>query len=293
MIVIDEFADTKLIETLEKMRDQSDLFRCVHFRLASKPKIAGIKEKIIAAADAHIPPAEVEIQMYLCEDGDIFILAPNLPAKNAKALMLEVAAHADLPVTDDFILFCETDAQMAKLLVFVDSKVQARRRVVEEEAQARESAREKAEVARKRQSILMAPNVAAHDIAERRAAHKAPEIMIVEDDTFSLRLVANVLQKQFALTMLESAENALSTYVNLAPDVLFLDINLPDVTGHELLEKIIALDPKAYVVMLSGNSDKDNIMQAMSKGAKGFVAKPFTREKLMQYIDRCPTIAKK
>ncbi len=65
---------------------------------------------------------------------------------------------------------------------------------------------------------------------------------------------------------------------------------MPDVTRHELLEKIITIDPEAYIIMLSGNASQANIVQAMSLGAKGFIAKPFSREKIFQYIDRCPTI---
>jgi two-component system chemotaxis response regulator CheY len=132
---------------------------------------------------------------------------------------------------------------------------------------------------------------AQNEIDQRRSSRKSPHFMIIEDDVFSRRLVENVLQKQYPLTGLGEATNSLQTYSRIAPDLLFLDINLPDVTGHELLERIISIDPKAYVIMLSGNADRENIMQAMRKGAKGFVAKPFTKDKLFQYIERCPTIA--
>jgi two-component system chemotaxis response regulator CheY len=144
---------------------------------------------------------------------------------------------------------------------------------------------------RKRQAILNGgQQVKSEDIISRRASRETPELMMIEDDAFSRRLVENVLQKQYSITGLGEATLALETYARIAPDLLFLDIDLPDVTGHELLEKILKLDPNAYVIMLSGNCDRENITQAMSKGAKGFVAKPFTRDKLFQYITRCPTI---
>ena len=98
------------------------------------------------------------------------------------------------------------------------------------------------------------------------------------------------MRKSIILTSLENAETALQSYAQIAPDILFLDINLPNVTGHELLEKILLLDPQAYIIMLSGNSDKENVLQAMQRGARGFVAKPFTPDKLYQYIERCPTL---
>ena len=77
-------------------------------------------------------------------------------------------------------------------------------------------------------------------------------------------------------------------YVTHAPDVLFLDIELPDITGHDVLQKVLEMDPDAFVIMLSGNGNKENIFKAMKTGAKGFVGKPFTKDKLLQYILKCP-----
>jgi FixJ family two-component response regulator len=58
------------------------------------------------------------------------------------------------------------------------------------------------------------------------------------------------------------------------------------------LEKIVYLDPQASVVMLSGNSFRDEIVKAMKQGAKGFVGKPFSRAKLLHYINQLvPTAA--
>ena len=117
--------------------------------------------------------------------------------------------------------------------------------------------------------------------------------MVIEDDAFSRRLVEKVMKNVCTLTSLGSAETALDAYTLSAPDMLFLDINLPDVSGLDLLEKIRKIDPNAYIVMLSGNADRVNITTAMQLGARGFVAKPFTTEKLFQYVNRCPTILKK
>ena len=93
--------------------------------------------------------------------------------------------------------------------------------------------------------------------------------------------------------MTGDGQGALMGYVNKAPDVLFLDIGLPDIDGHAVLEKIFKLDPDAYVVMFSGNKDRDNVMKAVELGAKGFVGKPFTSEKLLQYIQKSPFIQAK
>jgi two-component system chemotaxis response regulator CheY len=72
--------------------------------------------------------------------------------------------------------------------------------------------------------------------------------------------------------------------------VLFLDIGLPDIDGLKVLERIFKLDPQAYVVMFSGNGSKEHIMRAVELGARGFVGKPFTKEKLFQYIEKSPFV---
>jgi len=136
-----------------------------------------------------------------------------------------------------------------------------------------------------------------HDLIQslqkRRSSRKSLEVMIVEDDPFSQKLVSNILNDHYSVHVTSDGYGALMSYVNFAPDVLFLDIGLPDIDGHEVLEKIFIIDPNAYVVMLSGNGDKENIMKAVTSGAKGFVGKPFTQEKLFQYIEKSPYVQEK
>ena len=285
MLLIDQGSETKLMAALETLRAEPDNSRCIYFSQMGKPAITGLKEKIIEAAKQHI--ASVDTKLYLCGDGDIFILAPLIHSKDGKHFILDVASYANLPAGDDWVLFHDVAPQVNRLLTIVEQKVEKLHKAEEEKHKLQEQQQHE----RKRHAILNGGGKhTSEDIKNRRARHATPELMIIEDDVFSRRLVENVLQKHYPLTALDNADQALSTYAIKAPDMLFLDINLPDVTGHELLEKIIALDPQAYVIMLSGNADQTNIVQAMSKGAKGFIAKPFTRDKLFQYINRCPTI---
>lgn len=271
---------------LETLRKEDRSARVIYFNLKYKqPLPFNINEKVMADARKHM--ASADAQLYLCEDGDIFILATTMSSKDGKQLMLEVAGYVGMLVTDRWANFYELPLHTNLLLAALEQKAERRR----QEAATQKKMYEQKMLERKRQAILSSGITGnAEDIKMRRLSRNEPEFMIIEDDVFSRRLVENVLQKRYALTGLGEATNALDTYTRVAPNLLFLDINLPDVTGHELLEKIVALDPDAYVIMLSGNADKDNIVQAMSLGAKGFIAKPFTKEKLFQYINRCPTI---
>jgi two-component system chemotaxis response regulator CheY len=130
-------------------------------------------------------------------------------------------------------------------------------------------------------------------IHKRRAEHKIMEIVVVEDDPFSRKLVHSSLNEFYAVSSAADGHNAISNYVFKAPNVMFLDIDLPDISGHEVLKKILEIDPDAYIIMLSGNGDKDNIMKAIQHGAKGFVAKPFTKDKLFTYIEKAPSFKQK
>lgn len=285
MILIDELVETKLAAVLEALKAEPKSARCIFFKLDPNQLDGGFKETFFELAQRHF--AAVDAQIYLCGDGDIFILAPAIPAKEGKEFILNIGGYLKRPVDDSWVGFYEVSLQVHSLLATVQQKLDRLHKIEEEKRKWLEQQQHE----RKRQAILNGgAQSKAEDIKHRRKSRTKPELMIIEDDTFSRRLVENVVQKHYKLTGLGEATYALDTYARIAPDLLFLDINLPDVSGHELLEKILILDPDAHVIMLSGNSDRENITHAMSKGAKGFVAKPFTREKLFQYIDRCPSI---
>lgn len=117
--------------------------------------------------------------------------------------------------------------------------------------------------------------------------HDKLRVLVVEDDAFTRRLVSGTLKGQYDLVEAANGEAAVDAYESYAPDAVFLDIELPDTNGHVLLKKILAFDPHAFVVMLSANSFRDNILRALEEGAQGFVTKPFARDKLVHYLTLC------
>lgn len=283
MLIIDEEADVKLCKLLEQMRSKPISARCIY--LALNTQAESIRDAVATAARTHI--GETDLSIYYGEDGDVVLMAPTIHRKGGQDCIAEIARNVQEPLAEGWAQLFELPLHLNPLLVKLEPKLKQRQDLKEEE----KSHIKLQALERQRRAILTGALPAnAESIAQRRASHAQPELMLIEDDPFTRRLVDNVLSKQYRLTALGEASTAIDTYVRLAPDILFLDINLPNVTGHELLERIVEIDPAAYVIMLSGNADRDNITQAMSKGAKGFVAKPFTREKIIQYIEKCPTI---
>ena len=71
----------------------------------------------------------------------------------------------------------------------------------------------------------------------------------------------------------DDAKSGLKSYLKIKPDVVLLDINLPDLSGFELLRRILKADPDALVIMFSMNTDPSVAVRSIELGAKGFLAK--------------------
>ncbi len=73
-------------------------------------------------------------------------------------------------------------------------------------------------------------------------------------------------------------------YLTYAPDIVFLDIELPDIEGHRLAQLLKAIDPNAYIVMVTANNYAEDVAKAIENGAKGFIVKPYSKDKIIEAI---------
>lgn len=122
----------------------------------------------------------------------------------------------------------------------------------------------------------------------RRTRRKDTLVQIVEDDRFVAAFAAHVLNKDYEIIHSKTGEDAIADYIEYAPDVVFQDIHLPGLNGHETMTAIRKIDPEAYVVMLSGDAVKNNIVEASKGGAAGFLKKPFTQERMIAMVKASP-----
>lgn len=131
--------------------------------------------------------------------------------------------------------------------------------------------------------------------ADKRAINSIqqdqPEIkvLLVEDDPVTRWMVRNALKTHCVFACAPTASKAFSMYETYRPDIVFLDIGLPDKSGRIVLEWIMKNDPGACVVMFSSNDHLDNIAGALEDGASGFIAKPFLKEQLLHYLKSYPS----
>jgi DNA-binding NtrC family response regulator len=113
----------------------------------------------------------------------------------------------------------------------------------------------------------------------------ASTILIVDDEKNIRRTVRLVLEGEgFGVEEASSGEEALARLADLGPDVILLDVQLPGMSGHDVLEAVgkqTAVDPAPTVIMISGHGTLQDAVRAVKGGAYDFLEKPLDRERLM------------
>jgi two-component system chemotaxis response regulator CheY len=128
-------------------------------------------------------------------------------------------------------------------------------------------------------------------LADLRRARQEKIILVADDDMYMRMLVKKGAGEGIAVHEVADGKEVLASYKKYVPDILFLDIHMPNLGGTNNLQNILAIDPKAYIIMLSADRSRENVELTAHKGAKGFLTKPFTKEKLQDYIRKCPTMS--
>lgn len=108
--------------------------------------------------------------------------------------------------------------------------------------------------------------------------------LIIEDDPATALLLSQLVSGSGQISTAHNAVQAVALYKDLVPNLVFLDIGLPDVDGLTLAQRITMADPQAFVVMITANAFKSNLDASLKAGAKGFIAKPFNREHIQRYL---------
>ena len=113
------------------------------------------------------------------------------------------------------------------------------------------------------------------------------KILLVDDAAFMRMLIRNTLTTNGYTNILEAAgEIAVSTYAAEKPDLVIMDITMPNKTGIEALKEIKAMDAGAKVVMCSAMGQEAMVVEAIKLGALDFIVKPFKAERILQTVKK-------
>lgn len=114
------------------------------------------------------------------------------------------------------------------------------------------------------------------------------KVLIVDDAAFMRLAIKNILNKS-GFEVVGEAENgveAFSKYKELQPDIVTMDITMPEMTGVDALKNIMKYDPKAKVVMLSAMGQESLVKECILNGAKTFIVKPVKDEQVVQTLNK-------
>ncbi|MBI1891942.1 MAG: response regulator [Burkholderiales bacterium] len=113
-------------------------------------------------------------------------------------------------------------------------------------------------------------------------------VLIADDNHISLDLLKGLLASlgYVDIKCVMDGDAAIASYQGKKSDILFLDINMPVKSGLDTLKEIRAVDPNAFVVIVSGECSAANIQQSLALGAQGFVVKPYSVSRVKEALDK-------
>ena len=114
------------------------------------------------------------------------------------------------------------------------------------------------------------------------------KIMLVDDAAFMRMTIKNALTKAGYDNIIEASDGqiAVETYQKEHPDLVIMDITMPNRDGIQALQAIKTADPEARVVMCSAMGQEGMVVEAIKLGAKDFIVKPFKQDRILQTVEK-------
>ena len=116
----------------------------------------------------------------------------------------------------------------------------------------------------------------------------AKNILICDDSAFMRMMIKDILTKN-GYNIAGEAENgakAVEKYNELKPDLVLIDITMPEMDGIQALKKIKETDPNASVIMCSAMGQQAMVIESIQSGAKDFIVKPFQADRVLEAVQK-------
>ncbi|MCR5594268.1 MAG: response regulator [Lachnospiraceae bacterium] len=116
----------------------------------------------------------------------------------------------------------------------------------------------------------------------------AKNILICDDAAFMRMMIKDILTKN-GYNVAGEAENgamAVDKYNEVKPDLVLMDITMPEMDGIQALKKIKANDPSASVIMCSAMGQQAMVIESIQSGARDFIVKPFQADRVLEAVQK-------
>ena len=114
----------------------------------------------------------------------------------------------------------------------------------------------------------------------------AKRVLIVDDAAFMRMMIKDILSKN-GYDVVGEADNgvrAVEKYKELTPDLVLMDITMPEMNGIDAIKNIKAIDPGAKVVMCSAMGQQAMVIESIQAGARDFIVKPFQADRVLEAV---------
>jgi len=114
------------------------------------------------------------------------------------------------------------------------------------------------------------------------------KVLIVDDAAFMRMMLKDILSKE-GYEIVGEAENgaiAIEKYKELTPDLVTMDITMPEIDGIQAVKEIKKINSAATVVMCSAMGQQSMVIEAIQSGAKDFIVKPFQKERVLEAVQK-------
>ena len=118
------------------------------------------------------------------------------------------------------------------------------------------------------------------------------KVLVVDDSIMIRKLIKTILENENHEVIAEASNGveAYNLFCQYKPDLVTMDVSMPHTNGIVAVKKIINNYPDANIIMVSAISQRDMVFEALESGAKHYIIKPITKEKILSVINEvlCP-----
>jgi CheY-like chemotaxis protein len=272
-------AEEALISALRLLHGQREYWDGRHFRLSRLNPVLRTRKSLNTLANfVKSELTDLQLEVYFCADGDVFLLFPKThepPIDKIHDKLRYLYATDPLvcnPSGENFSVAFSLERDFDSIFM------EAHKKQIKNPANA---------------EVLPDWNESAFSVAvAQRKIRLRPSILVVDDHSMNRMLVSEALTGAIdaKIIIAKDGAEALHQYCQHAPDMVFLDIEMPRMDGHRVLELISRNDKDAFIVMLTAKNFKEDVLKARENRAHGYITKPFNVGMINRYIELYQTI---
>lgn len=121
---------------------------------------------------------------------------------------------------------------------------------------------------------------------------RLPLILYIEDSPFYQKMLRDIITSDYELHIADTGASGIIQTLSVLPDIIFLDVQLPDARGPELIKTIRAYLPKCTIIMVTSDNSAQTVNESKVSGANNYIIKPFSVSQINKHLEKWQTAFK-